>query len=122
MYKILIVEDNSDNLAVLEAFLEDDYKLINAADGKKGLEMAISEKPDLILLDISLPEMDGTEVLRQIRKSEAIKNTSTIALTAHAMVGDREKYLSLGFDAYISKPIIDDEELIDLIDTLIKGN
>ncbi len=120
MYKILVVEDNADNLAVLEAFLEDDYDLINADDGKKGLDMAISEKPDLILLDISLPEMDGTEVLANIRKIDDIKDTPTIALTAHAMLGDKEKYLDLGFDSYVSKPILDDEELIELIESLIR--
>jgi len=121
MYKILIVEDNMDNLAVLEAFLEDDYELVNADDGRKGLEMAISQKPDLILMDISLPEMDGTEVLAEIKKIENIKNIPVIALTAHAMVGDKEKYLKLGFNSYVSKPILDDEELIELIESLIEG-
>ncbi len=121
MNKVLIVEDNADNLAVLEAFLEDDYNLVNADNGKKGLEMAIAEKPDLILMDISLPEMDGTEVLAEIRRIDEIKNTPTIALTAHAMVGDKERYLALGFEAYVSKPILDDEELIELIEKLIKG-
>jgi len=121
MYKILIVEDNTDNLAVLEAFLEDDYELVNADDGRKGLEMAISQKPNLILMDISLPEMDGTEVLAEIKKIEDIKNIPTIALTAHAMVGDKEKYLKLGFNSYVSKPILDDEELIELIESLIEG-
>ena len=121
MYKILIVEDNMDNLAVLEAFLEDDYELVNADNGRKGLEMAISEKPDIILMDISLPEMDGTEVLAEIKKIENIKNTPTIALTANAMVGDKEKYLELGFNSYVSKPILDDEKLIELIESLIEG-
>ena len=120
MYKILIVEDNADNLAVLEAFLEDEYELVNAEDGKKGLDLALSQKPDLILLDISLPEMDGTEVLAQIRKIDEIKETPVIALTAHAMLGDKEKFLELGFNAYVSKPIIDDETLLELIETLIK--
>lgn len=122
MYRILVVEDNLDNLAVIEAFLEDDYELTNAVDGQVGLEMVISQKPDLVLLDISLPKMDGTEVLREIKKVEDVKNIPIIALTAHAMVGDKEMYLSLGFDAYVSKPILDDEELVDLIETLIKGN
>lgn len=121
MYKILVVEDNADNLAVLEAFLEDDYELINADDGRKGLEMAKSQKPDLILMDISLPEMDGTEVLAEIKKIDDIKNTPIIALTAHAMVGDKEKYLNMGFDSYVSKPILDDEELVELIESLIEG-
>lgn len=121
MYKILVVEDNADNLAVLEAFLEDDYELVNAEDGKEGLEMAKSQSPDLILMDISLPEMDGTEVLAEIKKIDEIKNIPVIALTAHAMVGDKEKYLKLGFDSYVSKPILDDEELVELIESLIEG-
>jgi len=120
MNKILIVEDNADNLAVLEAFLEDDYELVSANDGKRGVEMAISQKPDLILMDISLPEIDGTEALTQIRKIEDIKEVPIIALTAHAMIGDKEKYLLLGFNGYISKPIVDDEILIELIETLIE--
>jgi len=120
MNKILIVEDNEDNFAVLEAFLEDDYELVYADDGKKGLELAKSSNPDLILMDISLPEMDGTEVLRKIKEIDTMKYIPIIALTAHAMVGDKEKYLSLGFDSYVSKPILDDEALVNLINTLIK--
>ena len=120
MHKILIVEDNADNLAVLESFLEDDYELVCADDGEKGLQIAVSEKPDLILMDISLPKMDGIEALAQIRQIEEIKKTPVVALTAHAMIGDKEKYLNLGFDAYMSKPIVSDEDLIELIEKLIK--
>ncbi len=120
MHKILIVEDNADNLAVLESFLEDDYQLVSADDGEKGVQVAVSEKPDLILMDISLPKMDGTEALTQIRQIKEIKEMPVVALTAHAMIGDKEKYLNLGFDAYMSKPIINDEDLIELIEKLIK--
>ena len=120
MHKILIVEDNADNLAVLESFLEDDYQLVSADDGEKGVQVAVREKPDLILMDISLPKMDGTEALAQIRQIKEIKETPVVALTAHAMIGDKEKYLNLGFNAYMSKPIINDEDLIELIEKLIK--
>lgn len=119
MKRVLVVEDNHDNMDLVEAFLEDDYELIKAFDGKAGYEMAVQEKPDLILLDISLPEMDGTEVIQHIRKNEQIKSTPVIALTAHAMLGDKEKFLEYGFDDYMSKPIVDDEELIELIETLL---
>jgi len=122
MKKVLIVEDNQDNMDVLEAFLEDDYELIEATDGKMGLEMAIEKKPDLILLDISLPEMDGTQVVTEIRKNQEIKNTPVIALTAHAMLGDREKFLAFGFDEYMSKPIVDEDILIEMMNDLMEEN
>jgi len=120
MYKILIIEDNEDNMDLINSYLEDEFELINAYDGRSGLQKANDLNPDLILLDISLPLMDGNEVLKHIRKNEKIKNIPVIALTAHAMKGDREKYLQIGFDEYISKPIIDDEYLIETINKLIK--
>ena len=121
MYDILVVEDNKDNMAVVEAFLEDEFNLFCAGDGYEGFEMAKKIKPDLVLMDISLPEMDGVEVLNKIREIDELKDTVVVALTAHAMVGDKEKYLSSGFDAYMSKPIVDDEELIGLIKRLLEG-
>ena len=122
MKRVLIVEDNSDNMDVLEAFLEDDYELLEATDGKMGLEMAIDEKPDLILLDISLPEMDGTQVITEIRKNQEISNTPVIALTAHAMLGDKERFLGFGFDEYMSKPIVDEDVLIEMMNNLMEKN
>ncbi len=119
MKKVLIIEDNSDNIDVVEAFLEDYFELLKAMDGKMGLEMAIKEKPDIILLDISLPEMDGVEVLTEIRKNQEIKDAPVIALTAHAMIGDRERFLKAGFDDYMGKPIIDDNKLIEMINNLL---
>jgi len=119
MKKILIVEDNSDNMDVLEAYLEDDFELIEATDGKMGLDMAIREKPDLVLLDISLPEMDGTEVVVKIRQNQEIMDTPVIALTAHAMLGDRERFLEFGFNEYMSKPIVDEDLLIEMMNNLM---
>jgi len=119
MKKILIVEDNSDNMDVLEAYLEDDFELIEATDGKMGLDMAIREKPDLVLLDISLPEMDGTEVVVKIRQNQEIMDTPVIALTAHAMLGDKERFLKFGFNEYMSKPIVDEDLLIEMMNNLM---
>jgi len=120
MKKILMVEDNSDNMDVLEAYLEDEFELIEATDGKMGLDMAIKEKPDLILLDISLPEMDGTEVIVKIRQNQEIMNTPVIALTAYAMLGDREKFLEFGFNEYMSKPIVNEDLLTKMINNLME--
>ena len=115
---ILVVEDNPDNMDLIEAFLEDDYRLSFAVDGQEGLNKTIDEKPDLVLLDISLPKMDGTQVIQEIRKLSDISATPVIALTAHAMLGDREMFLKQGFDEYLSKPIEDDDILIELIESL----
>jgi CheY-like chemotaxis protein len=119
MKRILVVEDNPDNMDLIEAFLEDAYELSFATDGKMGLEKAIQEKPDLILLDISLPQMDGTEVIKYIREDTQICNTPVVALTAHAMLGDKEGFLKQGFSDYMSKPIQDEDDLIDLMESLL---
>jgi len=121
MKNILVIEDNIDNMDLVEAMIEDNFIVLKAFDGKAGLEKAIEKKPDLILLDISLPEMDGTEVIKEIRKNESIKNTPIIALTAHAMIGDKEKYINLGFNNYMSKPIIDEDDLLDIIGELLNN-
>ena len=110
MSKILIVEDVEMNRDLLVQLLEDDYELVEAADGREGLEKIRSEAPDLVLLDISLPEMDGYEVTRAVRADDDIKGTKIIAVTAHAMAGDEEKALEAGCDDYLTKPI-DEEEL-----------
>ena len=119
MKKIVVVEDNQDNADLIEAFLEDLYELIFAYDGKVGLEKIKSEKPDLVLLDISLPEMDGNEVARAVRQDSSISETPIIALTAHAMIGDKEDFIKRGFTDYMSKPIQDEDKLIALINELI---
>jgi len=109
MKKILIVEDVEMNRDLLVQLLEDEYELVEATDGKQGLEMAAQERPDLILLDISLPEMDGWEVTRRIRADARLKQTPIIAVTAHAMAGDEEKAYAQGCNGYLSKPIDEDE-------------
>jgi CheY-like chemotaxis protein len=102
---ILVVEDNPDNMMTVKALLRETCNIIEASDGEAGLESARMFKPDLVLLDISLPGMDGFEVLAQIRKQEHLSRVPVIALTARAMKGSKEEIMAHGFDAYISKPI-----------------
>lgn len=108
--KILIVEDNPVNLELVQQLLEDDYALLVARDGAEGLSMALSERPDLILLDLSLPKMSGWEVCQALREQLGGQVMPVVALTAHAIKGDREKAMETGFDAYLTKPI--DEDLL----------
>lgn len=93
MKKIAVVEDNPDNRLLVRLILEPHYEVAEYASGRSTLEGLAREMPDLLLLDISLPEMDGVEVLRRIRATPALRGLPVIALTAHAMAGDREKYL-----------------------------
>jgi CheY-like chemotaxis protein len=115
MRKIAIVEDNPDNLLLFRAILEDLYEVTTYETGPEALRGLQDEQPDLILLDISLPGMDGTEVLRRIDTDPILHSIPVIALTAHAMTGDRETFLAAGFDEYITKPIIDEHILLDTI-------
>ena len=120
MKKIALVEDNPDNRLLVQAILEDQYEIAEYETGVEALEGMAEEIPDLVLLDISLPEMDGTEVLARMRTDDSLQAAPVIALTAHAMAGDREKYLDAGFDAYITKPIIDETVLIETIESLLE--
>jgi CheY-like chemotaxis protein len=116
MKKIAVVEDNPDNRLLVQAMLEDRYELTEYETGADAVARLGGDLPDLILLDISLPEMDGTEVLAWIRTQNALKDTPVIALTAHAMAGDREKYLRAGFNDYVTKPIVDEAVLTRAIE------
>ena len=102
---ILIVEDTELNIDLLTQLLEDDYNLLVANDGGQGVTMAVEKKPDLILMDISLPVMDGYEAARRIRESQA--DIPIIGLSAHAMEGHKQKAQEAGCDDYITKPIND---------------
>ena len=115
-HRVAVVEDNPDNRMLVQALLEDRYDLSEYETGKEAVEGLPDDVPEVILLDISLPEMDGTEVLEWLREQDELKHIPVIALTAHAMAGDREKYLSLGFDEYVTKPIVDEDVLIDAIE------
>lgn len=119
MTRIALVEDNPDNRLLARAILEDRYEIDEYETGAAALTGLRADTPALVLLDISLPVMDGTEVLQHIRADEALRTLPVIALTAHAMAGDREKYLGLGFDAYVTKPIVDEQILLDEIERLL---
>lgn len=112
MKTIAYVEENADNRLLVRAILGDRYRIVEYASGLEALAGFRREKPDLVLLDISMPEMDGTEVLQRMRQNSGLADVPAVALTAHAMEGDREKYLGLGFDGYITKPIVDEDGLI----------
>jgi len=117
--RIAVVEDNLDNRLLVQAILEDEYEISEYESGKEVLDGLADDIPDLILLDISLPGMDGTEVLEWVRSQELLSALPVIALTAHAMSGDREKYLEMGFDDYVTKPIVDEDVLLGAIQRLL---
>ncbi|MCZ7544869.1 MAG: response regulator [Anaerolineae bacterium] len=105
-YRILVVEDNPDNRTLIsDVLLSLGYEVVEAIDGVEGVEKATQEKPDLILMDLSLPHKDGWAATREIKANAALSAIPIIALTAHAMVGDRERALEAGCDDYVSKPI-----------------
>ena len=105
MSRILLIEDNEMNRDMLSRRLvRNGYEVITAVDGKQGVEMALSERPDLILMDMSLPVIDGWEATRRVKIDDATRHIPVIALTAHAMAGDREKAMEVGCDGYLAKP------------------
>jgi len=106
MAKILVVEDNEMNLDMLSRRLSRrGYEIVIATDGAQGVKLAGSERPDLILMDMSLPVLDGWQATRQIKSDPELKTIPVIALTAHAIAGDREKALAAGCDEYETKPV-----------------
>ena len=119
MKTALIIEDNLDNMVLITRLLEKaGYRTIQAMTGTGGFEMALLKRPDFIILDIQLPDMNGMEVLQKIRSSEIGTSIPVIAMTSYAMAGDREKLLAAGCDGYIEKPI-DPLRVISQIRTLI---
>ncbi len=103
---VLVIEDNEQNMYLMRFLLKKNgFTVIEAADGISGLEIAKQEKPDLILLDIQLPKMDGYTVARELRKIEGLNKTPIIAVTSYAMSGDRERSIGSGANGYIEKPI-----------------
>jgi CheY-like chemotaxis protein len=106
MKTVLIIEDNQDSMVLITRFLEKfGYKTLKACTGMEGFEMALRIKPDFIILDIQLPDMDGIEVLKKIRSSPTCSNILVIAVTSYAMAGDKERLLAAGCNGYIEKPI-----------------
>ncbi|MCI5209571.1 MAG: response regulator [Candidatus Electrothrix sp. ATG2] len=111
MTTALVIEDNEDNRLVISLLLEDaGYQVRTADDGESGYQTAVALQPDFILLDIQLPDIDGTEVLRRLKKDSVTCGIPVIAVTSYAMSGDRERLLAAGCNGYLEKPI--DPELI----------
>ncbi|HVN80200.1 MAG TPA: response regulator [Terriglobia bacterium] len=120
MRKILLVEDNELNRDMLSRRLErQGYEVVVAADGQQGLLMAEAESPALILMDMSLPELDGWEATRRLKAGKSTQHIPVIALTAHAMVNDREKAYAAGCDDYDTKPV-EFHRLLEKINTLLR--
>jgi two-component system, cell cycle response regulator DivK len=104
--RILVVEDNPDNMTLIVDVLTSlNYEVLQATDGQRGVEIVDEERPDLVLMDLSLPKMDGWTATRTLKAEHDLKEIPIIALTAHAMVGDRERAMEAGCDDYVSKPI-----------------
>lgn len=121
MAKILVVEDNEQNRILIRQVLAfHKYNVIEASDGPTGIKMAREERPDLVLLDINMPLMDGFEMISGLRSIPECAGLKVIAVTSMAMKGDREKALAAGFDGYITKPI-DTRAFPSLVQGFLKG-
>jgi len=106
MKKVLIIEDNENNLYMMRFILTKlGHEVLEARDGASGIDLAKKNRPDLILMDIQLPVLDGYSATRQIREDDTLKDVPIIAVTSYAMVGDREKAIEAGCTAYVEKPI-----------------
>ncbi|MGB7341425.1 MAG: response regulator [Phototrophicaceae bacterium] len=103
--RILCVEDNPQNMRLVRKLLRRDYTVLEAEDGLTGLKMAEDELPDLILMDINLPDMSGLEVTKRIKAQDHLRHIPIIALTAHTIAGDEDTYIDAGCDGYIVKPV-----------------
>lgn len=114
---VAVVEDNADNRLLLRAILGDLYAVAEYESGAEALTaFDAGGPPDVVLMDISLPGMSGVEVLERMRADRRLSRVPVVALTAHAMAGDREAYLAAGFDEYVSKPIVDERVLVGAIE------
>jgi len=120
MKRILVVEDQELNMDLLVQLLEDKYEILTATDGAAGIKLAERERPDLILMDLSLPVVDGWEATRRIKANDNLKHIPVIALTAHAMVGDAERARACGCDDYLPKPL-DEDLLFKKLDRFLGG-
>jgi two-component system, cell cycle response regulator DivK len=121
MKRALVIEDNQDNLRLISyALNRDGYEVISAETGEAGVELACKEKPSFVIVDINLPGIDGFEVMQRIRQSETCGTVPIIAITSHAMIGDREKIIASGCNSYFEKPI-DPLTIMDKIHEIIDG-
>ena len=113
--QILVVEDNQKNMKLFRDVLASTgYRTLEATTGAQAVELAAEHAPDLVLMDIQLPDMDGVEALSRLRAGERTASIPVLALTAQAMLGDRERFLAAGFDGYLSKPV----DVLDLVGTV----
>ena len=113
--QILVVEDNEKNMKLFRDVLHaTGYRTLEATTGGQGVELAAEHRPDLVLMDIQLPDIDGVEALGRLRANERTASMPVLALTALAMQGDRERFLAAGFDGYISKPV----DIVELVGTV----
>ena len=113
--QILVVEDNEKNMRLFRDVLQAaGYRTLEATSGERAIDLAREHRPDLVLMDIHLPDIDGLEALGRLRADERIDSMPVIALTAQAMEGDRERFLAAGFDGYLSKPV----NIADLVGTV----
>jgi two-component system cell cycle response regulator DivK len=120
-WKVLLVEDNYDNYEMVRFLLERaDYTVVGAHTGREAVTAAREHKPDVILMDLSLPELDGWEAAQEIKNDPDIAHIPLIALTAHTLPGDRKKAMESGFDNYISKPI-NVPAFYDIVSAVFKG-
>ena len=119
MKTIAIVEDNPDNMLLAKVLLQDAFQLHEYTTGGAAITGILHSPPDLILMDISLPDIDGIEVMRRFRASRRLSDIPMIALTAHAMKGDKEQLLAAGFDFYNAKPLLDIDVLLNAIDSFL---
>jgi two-component system, cell cycle response regulator DivK len=118
--RIAVIEDNADNRLLIDAILGDLHALEEYAGGSEALAAMALRPPDLVLLDVSLPGMDGLSVLARMRANAALRAIPVVAVTAHAMIGDRERYLAAGFDGYVAKPIVDEQVLVEIVQHLLE--
>lgn len=122
MSKVLVVEDNPNNMKLITMVLKrNEYETIGAVTGEEGVEMAASENPDIILMDIQLPGIDGYEATRQIKQLESMGDVSIIAITSYAMASDREKVMHAGCSGYLEKPI-NPLTIMNQVEKIIKGH
>jgi CheY-like chemotaxis protein len=121
MKVVAVVEDNADNRLLLQAILDGLYEVqeYETAEAALAAFAAAAAPPDLVLLDISLPGMSGLEMVERLRADPVLSRLPVVALTAHAMAGDRETYLAAGFDGYVTKPIVDEGVLLRTIERLL---
>jgi CheY-like chemotaxis protein len=119
-YRVAIIDDDTANREVLTLILEDHYEVTSYEDGISGLAGIRSDIPDAVVLDIKMPYMDGTEVIKEIRKDPALAGITAIALTADGTPGDRKRFIRLGFDHCMLKPVLDYDMLMRMLDFYLR--